>query len=79
MNEELEENLIEEKRLKHSEDVYIDFWGKNCDPDDGTECQGWDMESHRCDCGNRRVCWVIDGFGKKDEELTLHDVYAQAY
>ena len=80
MNKELEDKLIAEKRLECSEDYYINFYGKNCEPEDGEEeCQGWDMESNRCECGNRRVHWVINDFDKKDEELTVDDVYAEAY
>jgi hypothetical protein len=32
------------------------FRGMNCNdyPDD-IQCSGWDGESYRCDCGNRRV------------------------
>lgn len=31
------------------------------DGDDGCEeCEGWDMMSNRCDCGNRRVSWAAD-------------------
>lgn len=26
---------------------------------------GWDGESHRCECGNRRVSWSIDGTFEK--------------
>jgi hypothetical protein len=37
-------------------DEYIYFNGQNCD-----DCSGWDGISHRCDCGNRRVCWYRDG------------------
>jgi hypothetical protein len=30
--------------------------------DDSCEdCEGWDGESNRCECGNRRVCWESDG------------------
>lgn len=28
---------------------------------DGTECPGWDGLDRRCECGNRRVYWTIDG------------------
>lgn len=32
------------------------------DGDDSCEdCEGWDGESNRCECGNRRVCWGADG------------------
>lgn len=34
----------------------------NFSGDDNCEnCAGWDGESHRCDCGNRRVCWASEG------------------
>ncbi len=33
-----------------------DFSGKNCE-DFGSVCAGWDGESRRCECGNRRVYW----------------------
>ena len=33
------------------------------DGDDYCEdCNGWDGESHRCDCGNRRMYWEQDDF-----------------
>lgn len=35
---------------------YINFRGNNCyDP-----CDGWDGDSHRCQCGNRRIEWCFD-------------------
>jgi hypothetical protein len=47
---------------------FVSFGG-----DDSCEgCSGWDMESHRCECGNRRVSWESDG----DFEDMV--VYAQA-
>lgn len=48
---------------------FISFGGDdNCE-----KCRGWDMQSHRCDCGNRRVGW--DHYGDF-ENMT---VYAQAH
>lgn len=48
---------------------FISFGGDdNCE-----NCRGWDMSSHRCDCGNRRVGW--DHYGDF-ERMT---VYAQAH
>ena len=41
----------ETKKLSE-DDGYFDFSGQNCD-----DCPGWDGESNRCECGNRRVCW----------------------
>jgi hypothetical protein len=46
--------------VANAEDDYIEFDGMNCNDylDDGDEeCGGWDGESRRCDCGNRRVYW----------------------
>lgn len=37
------------------------------DGDDYCEdCAGWDGESHRCECGNRRMSWEGNKFCKKD-------------
>jgi hypothetical protein len=41
----------------------IEFDGMNCNDypdDDHFECGGWDGESRRCECGNRRVSWDIE-------------------
>ncbi len=44
---------------------YVSFNGQNCEDarynDDDPECRGWDGYSRRCDCGNRRVSWVVEG------------------
>lgn len=45
---------------------FVDFDGWNChdlgeDWNDGKECRGWDGQDRRCDCGNRRVSWELDG------------------
>lgn len=70
MNSEEYQKLIKEKMSGRD---FIEFNGWNCH-DIGTPendaCRGWDGESRRCDCGNRRVCWESD-----DEET----VYAQAW
>jgi hypothetical protein len=29
--------------------------------DNDIPCTGWDGYSRRCDCGNRRVYWAVDG------------------
>jgi hypothetical protein len=48
---------------------FISFGG-----DDNCEgCSGWDMASHRCACGNRRVGWEADG------DFENMYVYAQAH
>lgn len=32
-----------------------EFNGQNCE-----ECDGWDGIGRRCECGNRRVEWILD-------------------
>ena len=50
-------------RLK--ENIWFDFYGnEGCG-----DCAGWDGESRRCQCGNRRVYWVYDGFGQVYPEV----------
>jgi hypothetical protein len=62
---------FEEECAKRKESGgYIDFCGQNCDG----PCEGWDMESRRCDCGNRRVSWCSD----RHSFLEPY-VYAEAY
>ncbi len=61
------QNLINEK-LK--EGGPFDFNGQNC-ADNGDNCSGWDGESKRCECGNRRVDWELS-----DDETYI---YAEAY
>lgn len=39
---------------------HVQFDGMNCNDylsEGDDECAGWDGESRRCDCGNRRVSW----------------------
>lgn len=63
--------LLAEK-LK-TDDPPFDFDGNNCADawDEGNECSGWDGEDRRCNCGNRRVCWVLSDDGTY--------VYAEAW
>ncbi len=49
---------------------WFDFDDQNCDG----PCAGWDGQSHRCECGNRRVNWVMDDFNG-----TKAEVHAEAY
>jgi len=51
-----------------------DFEGKNCNDLDDNDCDGWDTEDRRCECGNRRVGWSIE----KDNEGKYY-AYAEAY
>lgn len=40
----------------------IIFDGMNCNDykdEDEVECDGWDGDDRRCNCGNRRVYWEI--------------------
>jgi len=57
-------------------DGFIDFNGNNCSDFSGwnlkaLECEGWNGVDRRCQCGNRRVSWVLS-----DCETY---VYAEAY
>jgi len=47
------------KKLKEAGTMF-GFDGQNCD-----HCEGWDGYSRRCQCGNRRVSWTIDGTFEK--------------
>jgi hypothetical protein len=65
-----------DKAIKESGEDYIDFSGMNCNDyldDDQDACPGWDGESRRCFCGNRRVCWNTEIFDGK------WIAYAEAY
>jgi len=63
---------------QHAEEHgFIEFDGMNCNDylEEGqTECDGWDGEERRCDCGNRRVSWDIE----KNSNGTFYAV-ARAY
>ena len=40
----------------------VSFEGQNCNDylsEGEAECSGWDGESRRCECGNRRVSWEV--------------------
>lgn len=63
-NDEKFNKLIEEK-LKT--DFYFDFSGQNCEG----PCIGWDGRDRRCECGNRRVTWVLSDDG--------NSIYAEAW
>ena len=64
--------------LKHyvESEGYFDFDGNNCADawDEGEDCLGWDGESRRCFCGNRRVSWIMS---KPSEGKWRY--YAEAY
>lgn len=51
----------QEAIAKGIENAYVEFNGMNCeDWDDNAYCAGWDGESRRCQCGNRRVGWETE-------------------
>jgi len=46
-------------RLTYGNEEFFSFDGHNCeDWDENEPCLGWDGESRRCNCGNRRVDWI---------------------
>lgn len=53
----MEQEALENAQKDHRSYVE-DFDGKNCVYIYDNNCKGWDTESRRCDCGNRRVDWV---------------------
>lgn len=58
MNDDHLDRLVASKlTAKHG--ALYDFDGKNCE-----DCPGWDGKSKRCECGNRRVSWVLGFDGK---------------
>lgn len=67
--------LIQEKLDSGIE--FFDFEGNNCSDtrdyldENSKECRGWNGENRRCECGNRRVSWVLS-----DDGLSI---YAEAY
>lgn len=56
MNKTFEE-LVKEK-LESGRDPF-EFDGWNCSDLENNDCDGWDGESSRCNCGNRRVYWAL--------------------
>lgn len=60
--EEAAKCYADEKRGDIETFGYIPFNGWNCEDLEDNYCFGWDGDSHRCDCGNRRVSWdFFDG------------------
>ena len=56
----------------------VDFDGQNCndylDEAYQDECDGWDGNDRRCNCGNRRVSWAFSEYPKG-----VWTFYAEAY
>lgn len=61
---------VERRREYIRKNGPIGFSGQNCDG----PCSGWDGESKRCECGNRRVSWTYDDLSFKDPSI-----YGEAY
>jgi hypothetical protein len=58
MSYDTEDEAIKAAEKIAKEQGFIDFNGNNCsDTKFGEDCLGWDGESRRCSCGNRRVSW----------------------
>ena len=57
--------------IKASESAFIEF----CGSDYCEDCSGWDGESHRCECGNRRVSWTTADWHTFDHP----SIFAEAY
>ena len=53
----IEDFINNQYKLGKKENGCDDFNGMNCDDGD---CGGWDGESHRCYCGNRRVMLLTE-------------------
>ena len=54
----------------------VEFAGQNCAEswEEGADCEGWDGNDRRCDCGNRRVSWAFSEYPKG-----VWSFYAEAY
>ena len=52
-----EEEALAAARARAEDERFINFDGMNCNDYDDNGCIGWDGESRRCVCGNRRVSW----------------------
>lgn len=65
-----EEEAIAAAKESAEQDGFVDFDGQNCDEE--SNCLGWNGESRRCDCGNRRVYW--ETVKHDDGTFTAHAV-----
>lgn len=59
------------RREEEIGDNLIDFSGQNCED----ECNGWNPQHHRCECGNRRVSWS-ESYDANFKDMSI---YAEAY
>src|SRR3990167_6888483 len=67
--------LVGEERILglRKAEPWHEFNGFNCNDFGDRDCKGWDGESRRCQCGNRRVSWEIEGTFENPR------VYCEAY
>ena len=67
--------LVGEERILglRKAEPWHEFNGFNCNDFGDRDCKGWDGESRRCQCGNRRVSWEIEGTFENPR------VYGEAY
>jgi hypothetical protein len=65
MHKTEEEAIEAARKALNDDDNFVEFDGHNCNEAEDNWCPGWDGESPRCSCGNRRVYWdtVDDGAG----------------
>lgn len=68
-DQEILDKLVKEKMENECEPYEFDGW--NCHDLDDNDCGGWDGYNRRCNCSNRRVCWVLS-------DCKTY-VYAEAY
>jgi hypothetical protein len=62
------EKYLREKRAEYVGGGYLPVYGNMwCE-----DCAGWDGESHRCECGNRRMCWTDDS---DDDNMFDYEAY----
>ena len=54
MNDEVTYKQLVDKELSSGQ-TFWEFDGS----DDCEDCSGWDGKDNRCNCGNRRVSWVL--------------------
>ena len=76
-SEELARAAADEKSadMEKNWDI-VEFGDHNCADawDEGENCDGWDGNSKRCQCGNRRVDWAFTEYPKG-----IWSFYAEAY
>lgn len=59
------------RRTDKAQKEPIEFSGQNCEG----PCSGWDGESRRCECGNRRVSWSRDSLHTFEQPSISAEAY----